>query len=342
MSKATIEQLRAEIDALPMSGRGRRYPAELRAPIAEMARASEQSYGRVAAALGKLEVTLTCWCQAPRDTRMAPDFYLANLELRHREDYVPNEGAPVHMITAFGNTARFTMHDVTISRFQGVPVNTGLGNSSIVMFTRGAPRANVAIVNCTQTGLNGAFTSTYSLRDSVIEKNQTRGAVLALADGSVPALYYIKGDNERVSVRANTFGRDNDWPAQLSPIGLSEARSIEILFNVIDTPYTSGRAGALRLWSNSPLSSYSWTADTPVWINRNSLRRRISWEGGALANMPDGTVRIESNAVDPACRSSGLTSWHALSRRRARPRMAASGRTTASAACEACLRRRSR
>lgn len=70
MSKTTIKQLRAEIDALPVSGRGRRYPAELRARIIDHARASDEGYRRVAVAIGMPEVTLTRWCQAPTDTRM--------------------------------------------------------------------------------------------------------------------------------------------------------------------------------------------------------------------------------------------------------------------------------
>src|SRR5690606_21211041 len=98
----------------------------------------------------------------------APDFYLANLEHRHHIDFVQDHGNYIHMITAWGNTARVTMHDVNFSRFHGHPVNADLGNSSVIMFTdQGSPRNHVAIVNNTLSGDNGIFTSTYQLHHSV-------------------------------------------------------------------------------------------------------------------------------------------------------------------------------
>lgn len=228
----------------------------------------------------------------------APGFYLANLEHRHREDYAPS-GTYIHMVTAYQRTERFTLHDVTFSRFQGDPENVDLGNSSIVMFTRGAERPYVAVVGCTLTGPSGIFTSTYSLRHAVFEKNRVVDAALDLADGSVWALIYLKGDNEWVSVRANELWEGNTWNGPASALGLLEVRNVELAHNVIDTPFDSGRRGAMKLWTNSPQAGFEWTADTPVWIHRNTLRRRMHWGGGSLANMPDGTVRISRNVSEP-------------------------------------------
>lgn len=228
----------------------------------------------------------------------APDFYLANLEHRHHEDFFQDDDSFIHMITAFQNTARFVMHDVTISRFQGRAVNTGLGNSSVVMLTRGAPRFHVAIVGCTVTGPAGILSSTYSLRHAVFEKNRVVDAEVGVIDGSVPAWLYIKGGNEWVTVRANEMWERNTWGA-ISGIGLLGARNVELSHNVVDSPFDERRSGALRLWTNSPSASSEWTDDTPVWLDRNSLRRRIVWEGTRLENMPDGTVRIERNIVEP-------------------------------------------
>ncbi len=228
----------------------------------------------------------------------AEDFYIANLEYRHREDYVPDDGSFIHMFTVWSRTARFTLHDVAFTRFQGVPVNVGLGNSSIMMFTRGRPREHVAVVNCTQSGPNGILTSTYSLRHSVFEKNRAVDAEITLADNSVWTVIYIKGDNEFVTVRANQYWNSNTWNATSGALGISEARNTEFTYNTIDTPFDTGRRGALKLWTNSPQASFTWTVDTPVWFDRNSLRRVINWEGDRLANMPDGTVFITRNILE--------------------------------------------
>ncbi len=227
----------------------------------------------------------------------SPDFYLANIEHRHRVDYVPDDGSFIHMFTVW-DAPRFTLHDVTFSRFQGVPVNVGLGNSAVMMFTRGADRPHVAVVNCTITGPSGVFTSTYSLRDSVFEKNRWVDADLSLSDGSVNAIIYSKGDNENITIRANEMVENLTWTG-LTGIQVHEARLIEIAHNVIETPYDSGRAGSIRLFVNSPAAGYSWTTDTPVWVDRNSLRRRLRWEGDSLADMPDGVVHIDHNVVSP-------------------------------------------
>jgi hypothetical protein len=228
-----------------------------------------------------------------------PDFYLANLEHRHREDFVQDDGSPVHMFTVWDSASRFTTHDVTWSRFQGVPVNSGLGNSSVMMFTRGSqPLEHVAVVGCTMTGASGILSSTYTLRHSVFEKNRGVDANFELSDGSVWALIYIKGDNEYVTLRANEFWDGNAWAGPPSALGLQEARNVEVAYNTIEMPTESGRSGTLKLWTNSPVSSYSWTEATPVWIYRNSLRRHVSFEGDPLANMPDGTVHVERNVLD--------------------------------------------
>ena len=70
MSKTTFKQLRAEIASLPISGRGRRYPLELRARIVEHARHSSAPRGRVAREIGIPTVTLARWCEAPTSLRM--------------------------------------------------------------------------------------------------------------------------------------------------------------------------------------------------------------------------------------------------------------------------------
>lgn len=230
----------------------------------------------------------------------ASDFYFANLEHRHREDFFQQDGSFIHMITVWGVNPRYTVHDVTFSRFQGEPVNTGLGNSSIMMFVNeDVPRDYVAVVNCTQTGANGILTSTYYLRYSVFEKNRVAGADISLADGSVWSVIYIKGgNNEFVTIRANEFWDDNDWNASSGALGLLAARNIEFAYNVIHTPWDSGRRGAMVFWTNSSLSEYSWTEDTPVWVYRNSLKQRLHWEAEALDNMPDGTVIMENNILD--------------------------------------------
>lgn len=229
----------------------------------------------------------------------AADFTMAGLTHRHREDYAPS-GTFIHMMTVYNRSARFLLHDVTFDRFQGAPENRELGNSSVVMFTRGADRPHVAVTDCTLTGESGIFTSTYSLRTAVFERNVVRDANLTLSDGSVWGVIYIKGDNDGVTLRANVFGTGNRWDGPASAIGVLEARRIEVAHNVLDVPYESGRRGAIKLWTNSPQAGFEWTADTPVWLDRNSIRQRIHWEGNALANMPPGTVRITHNALAAA------------------------------------------
>lgn len=228
----------------------------------------------------------------------APDFYMANLEHRHHEDYAPDTGRYLHMMTVWNRAARFTLHDVAFTRFHGVPRNVDLGNSSIVMFTRGQDRPHVAMVNLSLSGAMGLLSSTYSLRRSVFEKIQVRDAHLDIIDGSAHALIYVKGDNEYVTLRANQFWQDNQWDGPEAAMGILQARNVEFSYNVVHSPIESGRKGALRLWSNSPLSTYSWTVDTPVWLDRNTVSRRIVWEGNRLENMPDDTVRFEANIVE--------------------------------------------
>lgn len=43
----------------------------------------------------------------------APDFYLANLEHRHAEDFYQDDGSFIHMITAWSNTNRFQLRQNT-------------------------------------------------------------------------------------------------------------------------------------------------------------------------------------------------------------------------------------
>ncbi len=228
------------------------------------------------------------------------DFYFANLEHRHREDFYQQDGSFIHMITVWGDHPRYTVHDVTFSRFQGDPVNTDLGNSSIMMFTNpDSPRDYVAVVNCTQTGPNGLLTSTYFLRYSVFEKNRVKNADISLADGSVWSVIFVKGgNNEFLTLRANEFWEENEWNAGSGALGLMAARNIEFAYNVINTPWSAGRRGAMVFWTNSPLADYSWTEDTPVWVYRNSFKERLHWEAEALVNMPDGTVIMERNVLD--------------------------------------------
>lgn len=230
----------------------------------------------------------------------APDFYLAHLELRHRADYVPDTGSYLHMITAWDNTDRFTMHRVHVSRFQGVPYNEGYGNSGFVMFVdNGRGRAHVAMVGNTFSGPSGVITSTYSLRESVFERNVVRDAELSLGDGSVWSLIYLKRGNEHVSVRANEIWQNNTWDPSvgLSALGMDQSRLVEFAYNVLRAPWDDGRHGALKVFTNSHASSYTWTEDTPVWIYRNTLSRRVSWEGANLDNAVDGLVRFERNAL---------------------------------------------
>lgn len=230
----------------------------------------------------------------------SPDFYLANLEHRHHEDFYQDDGTFLHMLTVWQNTHRYTVHDVTFSRFQGVPVNTGLGNSSIMMFTNpDNPRYHVAVVNNTLTGPSGFLTSTYYLHYAVFEKNRAVDAHIATAEASVWAVIYIKGgDNQHITLRANRFVGDNRWEQGNGALGILQARNVEIAYNVIETPWNSGRRGAMVLWTNSSQSSYTWTEDTPVWVYRNSLRHRLHWEGNNLDNMPDGNVHIERNILE--------------------------------------------
>ncbi len=229
-----------------------------------------------------------------------PDFYLANLEHRHHEDYAPDDGSFLHMLTVFSNTDRYTVHDVHFSRFQGVGANIGLGNSSIMMLTASDNgRDHVAVVNNLLSGDVGILTSTYDLRHAVFEKNRAVGADFKIGDGSVWAQIYIKGgNNEFVTLRANEFWDSNTWTNNFAALGLLRARTLEFAYNTISTPWDSGRRGALKLWTNSPLASYSWTDDTPVWVYRNSLHRRVSYEGDAIVNMTDGALRIERNILD--------------------------------------------
>ncbi|MFK7986660.1 MAG: hypothetical protein AB8I08_11600 [Sandaracinaceae bacterium] len=227
---------------------------------------------------------------------LTPDFYLGNLTYRHRADYVRDEGDPVHLLLVGAPATRFTIHDVTFDRFQGQPVNMGLGNSSVMMFTRGAERPHVAVVNCDIRGPSGVFTSAYSLRHAVFEHNRWQDAELSLADGSVPAVIYIKGDNESVTIRANEMLQDNVWSG-LSGIGVNEGRLVEVAHNRVRTPYDTGRSGSIQLFTNSMLPDFAWTAETPVWVDRNSLREQLVWEGERLINMPDGTVEIARNLV---------------------------------------------
>lgn len=230
----------------------------------------------------------------------APDFYLANLEHRHHVDYAPDDDQFLHMITVFHDTDRYTVHDVHFSRFQGVGTNVNLGNSSIMMLTKNSNgRRHTAVVNNLLSGDNGILTSSYQLRYSVFEKNRAVGADFKIADGSVWSQIYIKaGNNEHVTLRANEFWDNNEWTNGKSALGVLQARNIELAYNTIHTPWDSGRRGAIKLWTNSPQAGYSWTDETPVWVYRNSLHQRISYEGNALANMPDGTLILERNVLE--------------------------------------------
>ncbi len=235
----------------------------------------------------------------------APDFYLANLEHRHHIDFFQDHGNYIHMITAWGNTARVTLHDVNFSRFHGNPINADLGNSSIIMFTdQGNPRNHVAIVNNTLSGDNGIFTSTYQLHYSVIENNRAQNARFITADPSTWAIFWIKRSNEFITVRDNDFRDGNEWgsPGNLSAaLGMDAARNIEFAYNTVHTPYdfANGRHGAIKVFTNSSQAAYTWTPETPVWLYRNSLRHRFNFEGDNLVNMPDANVITERNVLAP-------------------------------------------
>ncbi|WP_456444663.1 hypothetical protein [Oceanithermus sp.] len=228
----------------------------------------------------------------------SPDFYLANLEFRDRSDYAPDTGSYLHMITVWDDTRRFTMHRVHVSRFQGVPHNVGYGNSGVIMLTNnGGQRYHVAMVGNTFSGPGGIVSSIYALRESVFERNVVRDAELNIADGSVWGLFYFKRDNEYVSVRANEIWQNNTWNIGQSPLAMDQSRLIEFAYNVLRAPWSSGRHGALKLFTATEATGYAWTAATPVWIYRNSLWQRVSWEGSRLANAADGFLRIERNAL---------------------------------------------
>lgn len=235
----------------------------------------------------------------------APDFYLANLEHRHHVDFFQDHGSYIHMITAWGNTARLTLHDVHFSRYHGAPVNDDLGNSSIIMFTdQGSPRSHVAIVNNRLSGDNGIFTSTYQLHHSVIENNRAVNARFVTGEASTWAVFWIKRSNEFISVRANQFWDGNFWgnPGNLSAaLGMDAARNIEFAYNTVHTSYDGAgdRHGAIKLFTYSSQASYFWTPSTPVWLYRNSLRHRLNYEGDNLVNMPDGNVITERNVLAP-------------------------------------------
>lgn len=232
-----------------------------------------------------------------------PDFYLANLEHRHSADYYPDTGSYLHMITAWGNTHRLTLHDVHFSRFHGVPVNHDLGNSSVIMFTDpGSFRDHVAVVNNRISGDNGVFTSAYRLRHAVFEHNKAIDANFITGEASTWAIFWMKRGNEFITLRANEFFDKNTWgtPGNLGgAMGLGASRNIEFAWNTVETPWDadSNRKGALKLWTFSSQSSFAWTTETPVWIYRNSLRRHISYEGDNLANMPDENVISERNVL---------------------------------------------
>ncbi|NBD95954.1 MAG: hypothetical protein GVY11_05705 [Gammaproteobacteria bacterium] len=235
-----------------------------------------------------------------------PDFYMGNLEHRHRADFFQDEGEPIHMMTAWSGTDRLTLHDVHFSRFQGNAVNTGLGNSSIIMFTD--PdffRNDVAVVNNRMSGDSGVFTSAYRLQYAVFENNRAVDAHFNTSDSATWALFWMKRYNENVTLRANFFGPNNQWGSQGNlggPLGLSASRSIEFAYNTLHSPYNpeTNRAGALKMFTNSSLSYFTWTEDTPVWVYRNSLVQGVDYEGGNLANMPDGNIHTERNIASPA------------------------------------------
>ncbi|MBX3726347.1 MAG: hypothetical protein KF823_10580 [Xanthomonadales bacterium] len=235
----------------------------------------------------------------------APDFYFANLEHRHHVDFVQSHGSYIHMITAWGNTARLTLHDVHFSRFHGNPVNADLGNSSIIMFTdQGSPRSHVAIVNNTISGDNGIFTSAYQLHHSVVENNRAVNARFVTGDTATWAVFWIKRANEHLSIRGNEFWDGNFWgsPGNLSAaLGMDAARTIEFAYNTVHTSYDGAgdRHGAIKLFTLSSLPNYSWTTSTPVWLYRNSLRHRLNFEGDNLVNMPNGNVITERNVLEP-------------------------------------------
>lgn len=234
------------------------------------------------------------------------DFYMGNLEHRHRADFYQDEGEPIHMMTAWSGTDRLTLHDVHFSRFQGNASNVGLGNSSIIMFTDpDAYRDNVAVVNNHVSGDNGVFTSAYRVRHGVFENNRAAGAHFNTGDSATWALFWMKRYNENITLRANHFGADNQWGSQgnlAGALGLSASRSIEFAFNTLHSPYDpdNSRGGALKMFTNGALSYFTWTEETPVWLYRNSLRRGVDYEGGNLANMPEGNIRTERNVSSPA------------------------------------------
>src|SRR5690625_3734946 len=233
------------------------------------------------------------------------DFYLANLEHRHHEDFYQDHGSYIHMITVWNNTDRLTVHDVNFSRFHGNPVNANLGNSSIIMFTdQDDERTHVAVVNNIMSGENGIFTSAYNLRHSVFEKNRAVEADFVTGEASAWALLYMKINNEYITLRANEFVENNTWgsPGNLEGVlGLELARNIEFAYNTIHTDWvqsTSWRGGTIKLFTGADHPNYTWTEETPVWLYRNSLRHRLFFGGGNKANMADGTVRIERNILD--------------------------------------------
>lgn len=235
----------------------------------------------------------------------APDFYLANLEHRHRSDFFQDHGSYIHMITVWGNSDRLTLHDVHFSRFQGNPVNADLGNSSVIMFTdQGSPRRHAAIVNNRISGTNGIFTSTYRLFESVFERNRAVGANFVTGEASTWAIFWIKRGNDFLSLRANEFYQGNTWgtPGNLSAaMGMDAARNIEFAYNTVHTPYDSAaqRRGAIKLFTNSSQTNYFWTTETPIWLYRNSLRHRLNYEGTFLQNMPEANIITERNILDP-------------------------------------------
>jgi len=227
------------------------------------------------------------------------DFLVKDLEIRYKSTFLPS-AEPVYMFACYAGSTRAAFIGNAFTNFDGSPVNTGSGNSSIAYFS-GVDRSHVIFSRNSQTGQTGPLTSAYQITDGLIEHHRIYDATTGTGDGSARAMIYLKDDPVNFTIRNVQMWENITWAetTNFGGIGIGGqdgAQNVEICYCTIDCPInpSSQRGAAIYNWGANAVSALIEN----IFVYRNSLDIGIEFEGANHTNMADGTEQHIKNVLN--------------------------------------------
>lgn len=227
------------------------------------------------------------------------DYLCKDLECKYKSTYLPS-GAPIYMYSNVSGGDRLTLINNAYTNFDGSPVNTGSGNTSII-YLSGTDKSNFFVSRCSQTGKTGTFTSAYQVTGGLIEHHRVHNATTGIDDGSAHGIIWLKDDPVNFTVRNVEMWENITWAETnnyggIGMYGQDGAQNVEICYCTVDCPIdpSVSRGGAIYNWGNNPVSALI----QDIFMYRNSLDIGIEWEGSSHTNMANGTEVHSKNVLN--------------------------------------------